>query len=107
AGLVAAAAGRGLDAAEAGADAGDGGERLWDLLRGVRGGGGLPVPGPGRLGGAERLHLRRDDAAAVSADGVREGAGARGDVRAAAGLRQLAARHLCAGAVVSAGAARV
>ncbi len=56
---------------------------------------------------SERVHVRRGDAVAVPAGGVRAGTGARGDLRAAAGLRQLAARVLCAGAAVSAGPARV
>ena len=53
-----------------------------DLRGGVRGGRGLPVRGAGRLRGAELLHVRRQHAAAVPADGLRQGPGARGDVRA-------------------------
>ncbi len=44
-----------------------------DLRGGVRGGGGVPVRGAGRVGGGERLHLRRYDDAPVPADGVRAG----------------------------------
>lgn len=57
----------------------------------------LPVHRAGRLRGAELLHVRRHHAPAVPADRLRQGPGARGHLRAPAGLRELAARAVRAG----------